>query len=183
MRFRRPRIPPMLSRRPTQRENFEQRIRIAHQLFAQGQFLESAAQFEELALIAENRNGPRAPRFYLQAGRALMYAGQTERGMILLEKGRTMMLSGTQKDLLPIILQRISSELQELGLLKQAELVASWINQNQLRPTGQAPALHKHLPSLCPFCGGPVHPEEVEWFENGTAECEYCGTILQEPPD
>ena len=183
MRFRRPRIPPMFSRRPAQRENFEQRIRIAHQLFAQGQFLESAAQFEELALIAENRNGPRAPRFYLQAGRAFNVCRADRARNDLARKGRTMMLSGTQKDLLPIILQRISSELQELGLLNQAELVASWINQNQLRPTVQAPTLHKHLPSLCPFCGGPVHPEEVEWFENGTAECEYCGTILQEPPD
>jgi hypothetical protein len=35
------------------------------------------------------------------------------------------------------------------------------------------------LPSTCPKCGAPVRSDEIEWIDDRSAECIYCGTTLQ----
>ena len=35
------------------------------------------------------------------------------------------------------------------------------------------------LPAVCPKCGAPVRSDEVEWVDNSSAECDFCGTIIQ----
>jgi DNA-directed RNA polymerase subunit RPC12/RpoP len=34
------------------------------------------------------------------------------------------------------------------------------------------------LPAKCPQCGGTVHPMEVEWADDRTVLCAYCGSVL-----
>ncbi|MBI4771264.1 MAG: hypothetical protein HY784_12865, partial [Chloroflexi bacterium] len=36
-----------------------------------------------------------------------------------------------------------------------------------------------NLPAHCPQCGSPLHPDEVEWLDERTAECEYCGSVVR----
>ena len=38
---------------------------------------------------------------------------------------------------------------------------------------------HAPLPTHCPGCGAPVHPDEVEWLDDITAECAFCGSPLR----
>jgi hypothetical protein len=35
------------------------------------------------------------------------------------------------------------------------------------------------LPTSCPKCGAPVHSEDIDWVDENTAECEYCGTLIR----
>ena len=35
------------------------------------------------------------------------------------------------------------------------------------------------LPPACPQCGGPLRREEVEWVDRYSAECNYCGGVVQ----
>jgi hypothetical protein len=35
------------------------------------------------------------------------------------------------------------------------------------------------LPTNCPSCGGPVLLKEVEWLDDITAECAYCGNGIR----
>ena len=43
-----------------------------------------------------------------------------------------------------------------------------------------ASSIHKgeHLPLACDRCETPVRSEEVDWVDNMTVECAYCGTSL-----
>lgn len=35
------------------------------------------------------------------------------------------------------------------------------------------------LPPSCPQCGGPMRSHEVEWIDPYSAECNYCGGVVQ----
>jgi hypothetical protein len=51
------------------------------------------------------------------------------------------------------------------------------------------PALHRPgtsaekpkpiLPIHCPGCDGPIRSDEVEWADDATAECPYCGSAVR----
>jgi Zn finger protein HypA/HybF involved in hydrogenase expression len=35
------------------------------------------------------------------------------------------------------------------------------------------------LPTNCHGCGGPIRSDEVEWVDDVTAECPYCGSAVR----
>jgi hypothetical protein len=35
------------------------------------------------------------------------------------------------------------------------------------------------LPAACSQCGAPVRGDEVEWIDSSSAECTFCGAIIQ----
>jgi endogenous inhibitor of DNA gyrase (YacG/DUF329 family) len=47
-------------------------------------------------------------------------------------------------------------------------------------PSSAIPARKPILPTHCPACGGTVRPDEVEWLDEITAECAYCGSPVRE---
>ena len=53
----------------------------ANFVFDKGEYGRAAELFERIAETASARGGPRAPLYYLQAGRARVFAGQTALGM------------------------------------------------------------------------------------------------------
>src|SRR5512147_1889134 len=55
--------------------------------FDKGEYGRAGELFEQIAEKAAARGGPRAPVFYLQAGRARILAGQTALGMPSLKRG------------------------------------------------------------------------------------------------
>lgn len=34
------------------------------------------------------------------------------------------------------------------------------------------------LPADCPRCGAPVRSDEVEWIDDTSVECAYCGGVI-----
>ena len=46
-------------------------------------------------------------------------------------------------------------------------------------PAAPAEPVHGTLPTSCPKCGAPVHGSEINWVDNNTAECDYCGALLR----
>src|SRR5574342_168841 len=55
--------------------------------FDKGEYGRASELFERIAETTAGRGGPRAPLFYLQAGRARILAGQTALGMPSLQRG------------------------------------------------------------------------------------------------
>lgn len=43
-------------------------------------------------------------------------------------------------------------------------------------PTAVGPL---RLPTACPQCGAPVRADEVEWIDPSSAECTFCGAVIQ----
>jgi hypothetical protein len=170
--FRRPfagNIPPLLQR--------------ANQLMATGNYVEATSAFEQLARAAEARGGPRAPFFYIQAGRARVMAGQTAGGVEYIQRGLGLFAKRGQNGKVFNVGNRVAGELNLRGLSNEAQQITAYIKS--LLPNFDAnlgaPSQSKRppLPTHCPGCGAPVRPDEVEWLDDVTAECAFCGSPVR----
>ena len=192
-RFRRPILPPRRRfpgshRRPLQRRAAKiaiGRLKEAHSLLAQGKPKEAAVIFCELADAATRHGIPRAAQLNLQAARALIAAGEIEPGLDRIRQGLSLMAEMKQFARLPNVCRRILDELEEQGLTKEAGLIETEI-QTLLSKHGLSLAAavsikdKPNLPVKCPYCGGNVQIEEVEWLDRQQAMCAYCGSRLAE---
>ena len=156
----------------------------ANLAFDKGEYGRAAELFEQIAQGADARGGPRAPLFHLQAGRARSYAGQTALGMPSLKRGLELLAQRRQFQRLQNTGQRVIADLNERGLKNEANDIKSLLNT--LLPTmpameTQASAVKRpSLPTHCPQCGAALRPDEVEWPDESTAECAYCGSPIRE---
>jgi hypothetical protein len=150
----------------------------------QNQPVKAAVIFDGLAEEGAKRGIPRAPQLFLQAGRAWIEAGEIERGVQRLDTGLDLMGRMKQLRRLPVVSQRILTELKELGLTDQAVAFEAKIN-SMLAAYGLSLAAAStriekpRLPAKCAYCGGNVIPDEVEWFDNRQASCTYCGSLIE----
>ncbi len=168
---------------PAAREALRQ-LKQAHKLMEQNQPAEAAAIFDRLAEEGANRGIPRAPQLYLQAGRAWIEAGEIRHGIQQLNTGLDLMAQMKQFRRLPVISQRILSELKEYGLADQATVIEEKINvllatYGLSLATASSRSVTTRLPAKCTYCGGNVIPDEVTWFDNHQASCTYCGSLLE----
>jgi hypothetical protein len=148
--------------------------------FDKGNYGRAGELFEKIAETAAARGGPRAPLFYLQAGRARILAGQPLLGMPSLRRGLELLARREQFRRLEQVGLRLVSELRERGLQKEASEIETWL-RNALPSVLSPNASVKRpvLPTRCPSCGAGVRPDEVEWLDDATAECAYCGSPIR----
>jgi hypothetical protein len=166
--FGKPDVPPMLQR--------------ANQLMANGNYVSAAVAFKDLAKRAEDRFPQRAPILYMEAGRAAILGGDVKMGVAHLRRGLTILSSQGRIHRMRVLGQRAVEELTARGLNAEAEEIASLLNGNQPKgiPTEiSAPAKKPVLPTHCPSCGAAVRPDEVDWLDEVTAECDYCGSPVR----
>jgi hypothetical protein len=163
------------------RQFIDEQLITAHSLFESGRFLEAGQAFERIAELAASRRGPRAPRFYIQAGRAFLHAGNIEHGMALLEKSHRLFLQYGRTNVIPLVSMNLQAELQQMGLKDQAKQVAQWAAGMPAPQSSTDVSSKKHpvLPLKCPSCGGPLLPNEPVWLDENTAECIYCGSPIR----
>ncbi len=157
----------------------------ANELMASGDYSGAAAAFEQLAQAAVARGGPRAPWLLQEAGRMRILTGQTEVGMEHLQRGLSLLAARGQWQPLYRSGLRLTAELKTRGLVEQAGKVemlvksllpAAFVPLNPGALPGKTQAV---LPTSCPGCGAPVHSDEVDWMDEATAECPYCGSALR----
>jgi hypothetical protein len=154
----------------------------ANQLMAAGDYAGAAEAFKELAQRAEDRFPQRAPFLFMEAGRASILSGQTKVGVAHLRRGLTILASQGRIPRMRAFGQRAIEELKARDLNTEAEEVASLLNANLPKgiPTETiVPAKRPVLPTHCPSCGAAVRPDEVEWLDDITAECDYCGSPVR----
>jgi hypothetical protein len=156
----------------------------ANLAFDKGEYGRAAELFEQIAQGADARGGPRAPLFHLQAGRCRVFAGQTSLGLPSLKRGLELLAQRKQFSRLHNAGQRVIEELKERGLIKEAAeiekiLGATWPSMpaTEQRP---APIRRPVIPTHCPHCGAALRPDEVDWLDESTAECAYCGSPVRE---
>jgi len=168
----RPDVPPMLRR--------------AHELMAAGNYAAAAEAFEKLAHAGENRQHPKTGQMYLLAGRARILAGQNQAGVQHLKMGLgTMHHMGLYGQLFNAG-NRVVAELTERGMTAEAQEISQWLQKNlPASPAGTAAspapvaARKPVLPTHCPGCGGPVRADDVDWIDDVTAECNWCGSPVR----
>lgn len=168
---------------PPRRRAALKRLQRAHHLMSEGSFREAGKIFEELAQGAAKRNLPRAPQLFLQAGQAFIKAGEHQDGVELLRRGLHLMARMGQFRRLPAVSQRVFGELEALGMSEEREAlekeIQEMLSQRGISLSAITQEEKPRLPGKCPQCGGTVHPQEVEWIDERTASCDYCGSILE----
>jgi hypothetical protein len=157
-------------------------LRRANELMAIGDYAGAAQAYEEMARRAVARNGPRAPMLLLQAGRMRILAGQVPLGMTHLQQGLGLFAGRGQWQQFRNSSQRLMAELSQQGLTGEAGQIEAALKAGL--PAGFIPApapdkARRVLPTNCPGCGGPLHSGELEWSDEFTAECPYCGSAVR----
>ena len=164
------------------RPNVLAMLQNANQLMAAGNYAEATEVFEQLAHGAEERFSERAPFLYLEAGRAAILDGQIQEGVAHLRRGLTLLASQGRHPRMQMLGARIVDELRERGLKNEADEIAELLIGNTPRVDlhGSTQAAKKPiLPTHCPNCGGALRTDEVEWLDEATAECAYCGSPVR----
>ena len=158
-------------------------LRRANQLMATGQYAAAAEIFEQFARGAVQRNGPRAPLFLLQAGQARLHANQVPAAMAHFLEGFAIIAKRGNFQRLARAGQRIAAELKERGLTAEAGQIEAYLKSAMPAGFVAAPpagaAKTRLLPTTCPGCGGPIRSDEVDWVDEATAECPYCGSAVR----
>ena len=155
----------------------------ANFVFDKGEYGRAAELFERIAETASARGGPRAPLYYLQAGRARVFAGQTALGRPSLMRGLELFAQRGQYARLHQAGTRVISELSERGLKNEASEIETLLKT--ILPSAHSfdsvktPSKRPILPTHCPSCGAVVRPDEVDWLDEVTAECAYCGSPVR----
>jgi len=149
--------------------------------FDKGEYGHAAELYEQIAERADARGGPRAPIFHLQAGRSRIFAGQTKLGMPSLKRGLELFAQRKQFQRLQRSSQRVIHDLKDRGLNNEAAEIEVWLSGNTpLIPPIEQPSKRPVLPTHCPHCGAGLRTDEVEWLDDITAECAYCGSPVRE---
>lgn len=158
-----------------------QGLKRAHFLMSQGQSAEAAAIFQDLAQRAERHQMPRSAHLFLQAGWALIVSSETDRGMDLLRRGMRGIFSLGQPERATAAARRILTGLRQRGLTAEAASFETEVKEMfpSVDLTPRAPSALPHLPAKCPYCGGSVRSDEVEWIDDMTAVCDYCSSTLE----
>ena len=155
----------------------------ANLAFDKGEYGRAAQLFERIAEGADARGGPRAPLFLMQAGRARLLAGQVALAMPSLKRALEILAERKQYQRLQGAGLRLVTELNERGLKSEAVDIEILLKMNlpsmPALETKETPEQKPILPTHCPSCGAAVRPDEVEWLDDLTAECGYCGSQVR----
>jgi len=162
------------------------RLARAHELFNRGKFVEAARIFEDLAQEAEERGMlDRAGDLRLQAGRCYLKLDNIERADQEGMKALRLFLRARRPRKVQRLLPKMIAALEKHGrheeaqeLREKAEQLLGPLPAKAGMGPGVGPGPRGTLPSKCPNCGGPLKPDEVNWIGRGSAECPYCGSVV-----
>ena len=156
----------------------------ANQLIAEGHPGEAAQLFANLAQQMDGSNHPRrAANLHAQAAHA--YADNQDEANALAHARRalTLFLQYQMVERTPRFYANIERKLRARNLGKAADSLQAEFGkqvgslpQPQVQP--QVPG-QQRLPPTCPQCGTPVRGDEIEWINQYSAECIFCGSVIQ----
>jgi hypothetical protein len=153
----------------------------ANQFYGMGQFEAAADSFIQLAHQMEKRGKPRqAANLHAQAALALAKAGIEPRAL------NQANIAFSQFTLLGMR-QRVSEFKAELDRTLHPNKVSTSTDtpiQSNINPeirgfTSATENRRGKLPATCHQCGAPVRSNQVEWIDDSSAECDFCGAVLQ----
>ena len=165
-------------------------LRRANRLIEKGEHANAAVIFEQLANTARDLGlSRRAAHLYLQAGRAQALSGDPKAAQPLLIRGLELLSQSQGAAALNASGLILLDELRSLGYDDLTKQIGDWLSQRGVTlPVEQGEAARDsirqpmggRLPLICPQCGAPLRPGEVEWLDDHTATCPYCGSPVQE---
>jgi hypothetical protein len=162
-------------------------LRNAHKMMESGNYEQAAITFSKLGegALARGMNS-RAPYLFLQAGRAYSMMKDYDNGKVSLLRGLSILANNEQWNQVYKFCDQFAQELESQGQDKLAQEINDW--RDSVLPEEFIPlskpgqSLKKTtftLPPKCPYCGANVSPVEIEWLDEKSAYCMYCGSVIQ----
>ncbi len=156
-------------------------LRRANALMDSENYADAANLLAHIAQKAERRRGPRAPLFYLRAGNAYAKAGLPNQALENAQKGLSMIAARGDWEPLERFGRRAVDELNERGYTNEAEKLSAYLKAKLPSGTFNAKktSASVKLPTHCPACGVPLHPDNIHQIDSKTIECLYCGNLFR----
>jgi len=173
----------------------------ANQLMTAGQAGQAAPLFAQLAAQMEaSRHPRRAANLHARAAHAF---ADNQQGQLALGQARSalnLFLSNRMPLRAPMFFSNITRKMNNHGMQNAAQslqqeyggrlqgggplrggggLRRRMAGLGAAGPAAPAEPVHGALPTSCPKCGAPVHGSEINWVDNNTAECDYCGALMR----
>ncbi len=147
---------------------------------AAGALPEAARAYSELAQqAAHDGQYKRAVHLHLHAGEACAAAGDGQRALAEARAALAWLKRLGRDRRAGQLGWRIVDGLRGAGLVAEAEALAHELASDVGQPEpALAAAARGRLPAQCPQCAAPVRSDEVEWIDDQSAECTFCGSTL-----
>jgi hypothetical protein len=149
----------------------------------EGEFAEAALAFHDLAKKAEELFPERAPFLYIEAGHAATLNGDGKKAVSYFRSGLTLLATQQRYHRVRRAGERIVHELRDHRFDAEASEVESVLKGNLPTAAEKEPesvqVKRATLPTHCPSCDASVRSDEVEWIDEITAECDYCGSPVR----
>jgi hypothetical protein len=152
----------------------------ANHLLEQGKFREAASLFAQLAQSAQMAGHPRkAANLYAQAALAFIDANADAETLNHARKALDFFVELAMDERAANFYSSITSKLRAKNKASIAETLEHEFGGKIDMNASDEPALRKRLPPKCPQCAAPVRSDEVDWIDEASAECAYCGAVVQ----
>lgn len=166
------------------------KLREANQLYTAGDYKKAAGLYDEMAQRAQQNGLTQAANLYLRAGISFLKYGDFPQTQALLQKSFRYCIDRKRWQQLQRVMNVASMELDAAGQTVLKNNLFGWVKA-QLSATNPAfPDIIDRadapshqvtaLPAHCLNCGGPVQPNEVEWYDSENPICAFCGSILRD---
>jgi hypothetical protein len=155
----------------------------ANQLLDNGKPADAAEIFSQLAQGGDSRGRPRLGA-NMHAHAAKAYA-QAKNESAALTHSRQALNAFTQLGMAPRAGQFFTNAigmLRQNGLGEAADSLQKEYGDKlkAASAAGIAPVGRRgRLPAQCPHCAGPARSDEVDWIDEYSAECNYCGGVMR----
>jgi hypothetical protein len=158
----------------------EEALLKAQELFSQGDYLPAAQICENVAREGIGQGVRQGPRLLILAGRGYLLAGEREKGMACYRDAFSTMARNGRWFGLNIVSRQAIKQLIEDGFQSEADELSTYTNAI---PSAQRSTIENsprvQLPTNCPSCGAPIRSDQVDWVDQATAECPYCGSLVR----
>ena len=173
----------LFRRAPERPNSFLGVVKHANQLMAATDYRGAASVFEDLARQAKDLDGRRTPFLFLRAGEARLMSGEYTKCMANFKYGLIQLADSQRYTQFYRMGTRIIQELNARKLEKEAQEINMLIHGHTTAiaemSTQQLPHEKTLPPTHCPSCSGPLRADEVDWIDDLTAECPYCGSPVR----
>ena len=153
----------------------------AQALLNNGRPAEAAEHLQNLAAEAESSGRlKQAANLHAAAAHALVAAGEESGALAEAETALVQFDRLGMAGRAPTFRRNIAERMRASSMADAAARLEGWGGPAAVRPApagGTAPTRGR-LPAKCPHCGGPVRSNEVDWIDAHSAECDYCGGVV-----
>ena len=162
---------------------------LANQAFKSGNYEEAAKLYIQLGDKGLERGIRQAPNLHLKAARCYVMLGQTDLAVKLI---RQIVVYLAKEERWADLYRAVKNSVHFLSNKEyrtEAQMVQPWAedfipvevfkNLDSTIKSREDLLTKLTLPSHCPSCGGIVDPREVEWVDDSSVVCDFCGSVVR----